>query len=120
MVGFSVDVSRVEKTLVVGLNKNQTAEQARVSRPPVEVLPCQCLAEELAVVGDPPLALIILLCPNDGGLVGEQFWGLVGEPSGQERCHEGVALQPQGNVCDWQAGRGRWASWSLGGGRRQL
>ena len=54
----------------------------------VQVPPGKCLLPELAVVGYPPTHLIVPLCPDNQGLVCEEFRGLMREPCCNQCCHE--------------------------------
>ena len=49
---------------------------------PVEIFLRQHIPPELAIIGHPIRALIIVHCPKDGCLVSPELWTLVGEP-----CH---------------------------------
>ena len=76
--------------------------EAGISGGPIKVLAGQGLPPKLSVMQDPAACAIILLRPNNRGLVRKKFRGLLWEPGCQSGCHQGVTFHPCGDIRDWE------------------
>jgi len=65
---------------------------------PVQVFFGQGFPPILVVIHHPLFPFVVPFRPNDSGLIGQQLLGLFWEPGCQDCGHDGVSLQPLGDV----------------------